>query len=178
MSAQRMKGGTGFTHEAPNDGETVEWYTPPFIFEKLGLEFDLDPCSPGAGVVPWIPARRHISLPDDGLTAMWDGRVWLNPPYGRETAMWLDRLGMHGHGIALVFARTDTRWFHRAAAMATVVGFLTSRVAFVAADGRPPRKPAAGSMFLAYGRDCAKAVYNSGLCTTMALAAPREETEK
>jgi len=39
--------------------QTVEWYTPPSIFEALGLSFDLDPCSPGKEVVPWIPARTH-----------------------------------------------------------------------------------------------------------------------
>lgn len=25
---------------------TVEWYTPPYILEALGNDFDLDPCAP------------------------------------------------------------------------------------------------------------------------------------
>ncbi len=25
---------------------TVEWYTPPYIIEALGNDFDLDPCAP------------------------------------------------------------------------------------------------------------------------------------
>jgi hypothetical protein len=25
---------------------TVEWYTPPYIIETLGNDFDLDPCAP------------------------------------------------------------------------------------------------------------------------------------
>ena len=42
-------------HE-PSVGATCEWFTPPEIFEALGLEFDLDPCSPGPG--HWVPARK------------------------------------------------------------------------------------------------------------------------
>lgn len=36
-------------------GESDDWYTPPSIFEALGLTFDLDPCSPGEG--HWVPTR-------------------------------------------------------------------------------------------------------------------------
>lgn len=32
-------------HETPV-GATVEWYTPPALFDTLGLTFDLDPASP------------------------------------------------------------------------------------------------------------------------------------
>jgi hypothetical protein len=31
-------------------GSSVEWYTPPEIFEALGLTFDLDPCAPPGGL--------------------------------------------------------------------------------------------------------------------------------
>ena len=34
---------------------------PPEIFDALGLTFDLDPCSPGAG--HWVPAR-NICAPE------------------------------------------------------------------------------------------------------------------
>jgi hypothetical protein len=56
---------------------SIEWFTPPHIFAKLLLTFDLDPCAP-AGGVPWIPARRHFSIEDDGLAQEWHGRVWLS----------------------------------------------------------------------------------------------------
>lgn len=46
---------------------TVEWYTPRYIFDALGLYFDLDPCAPKGGV-PWIPAFRSYSIEDDGLS--------------------------------------------------------------------------------------------------------------
>lgn len=85
-----------------------EWLTPPHILVELG-EFDLDPCSPINR--PWDTAKHHYTAMDNGLAHPWDGRVWVNPPYGLETAKWLDRLAQHGNGIALIFARTETRMF-------------------------------------------------------------------
>lgn len=73
-----------------------EWLTPPKIIKALG-EFDLDPCSPIKR--PWDTARKHYSLKDgDGLILPWRGRVWCNPPYGKYTFDWLERLSRHQGG--------------------------------------------------------------------------------
>jgi hypothetical protein len=68
------------------------WLTPPFILDALG-PFDLDPCA--AVAQPWATAKRMLTVEDDGLAHEWDGRVWLNPPYGLVAARWLDRLARH-----------------------------------------------------------------------------------
>ena len=81
-----------------------EWLTPPGIIKSLG-EFDLDPCSPEEYKRPWSTAKNHMTLSDDGLSKEWFGRVWCNPPYGRETFKWLNKLYHHGNGLALIFAR-------------------------------------------------------------------------
>jgi len=147
---------------------SVEWYTPRRIFDALGLEFDLDPCSPGRAVVPWIPARRHIVLPENGLAAPWTGRVWLNPPYGRDTRSWLERLAGHGNGVALVFARLETKWFQEVASTADVVCFVRGRISFEKSDNCPGH-PDHGSVLLAWGADNVEAVRRSGLgvCCTV-----------
>jgi hypothetical protein len=63
-----------------------EWYTPEPIFRALGCRFDLDVCSPGKDVTPWIPADRVFTADDDGLNRDWgDAFVWCNAPHGRET---------------------------------------------------------------------------------------------
>lgn len=158
----------GFTHEPPTGG-SPEWYTPPSIFTALGLDFDLDPCSPALPAVPWIPATRRISLPDDGMRAEWNGRVWLNPPYGRETARWVNRLREHGDGIALVFTRLDTPWAQSALAAADAVCFVRGRVEFVPGPGANVRstdgrsRSGAPSMLIAFGDDCASALQSAGL---------------
>ncbi len=46
----------GFTHESTYN-ESKEWYTPRYIFEDIGIEFDMDVASPGKDIVPWIPAK-------------------------------------------------------------------------------------------------------------------------
>jgi hypothetical protein len=86
-----------------------EWLTPKYITDTLG-PFDLDPCSPGDRR-PWDTATYHLDESDNGLAAPWFGKVWCNPPYGRETFKWLSKLADHGNGIALVFARTETAGF-------------------------------------------------------------------
>ena len=102
-----MKTGIG-SHTRALQGRTDCWLTPPEIIKALG-PFDLDPCAaPGQ---PWPTAKHHYALPQDGLQLPWFGRVWLNPPYGQQTGLWLERLNQHGNGIALVFARTETAMF-------------------------------------------------------------------
>lgn len=152
----------GFTHESTYN-ESKEWYTPRYIFDALGLEFDLDPASPGKNIVPWIPSDRHLTVLDDGLVHKWDGKVWLNPPYGTDTPKWLKRLCEHRNGMALVFSRTDTEWFHKYATQADAICFLRGRIRFIKASGESGGTPGAGSMLLAWGDDCAGAVLGCGL---------------
>lgn len=162
-------------HHQPVEGRTNEWYTPPHIFEALGIDFDLDPCAPPGGV-EWVPASRSYSEKDDGLTQPWEGRVWLNPPYGPHTGHWMRRLAAHGHGIGLVFARTDTSWFHSVVPAADVVCFVAGRLNFVSpeprvAANRTNSNAGAPSMLVAYGQDCAEAVAQADLGLTFAVRA-------
>lgn len=92
-----------------NTEDKDEWLTPPDTIKALG-EFDLDPCAPI--VRPWPMAKNHYTIEDNGLMQKWEGRIWCNPPYGDETFLWLNRLAGHGNGVALIFARTETKGFH------------------------------------------------------------------
>lgn len=148
---------TGFSHESQAN-ISVDWYTPSWIFEKLGVEFDLDPCQPDEKI-PWIPAKNRYTLVDDGLTSPWFGNVWLNPPYGKQTPLWLAKMHVHRNGIALVFARTDCKWFHDYVANADAILFIRSRIKFV--DGKNKTSgggPGSGSMLVAWGFDNVQAL--------------------
>jgi hypothetical protein len=157
----------GFVHEA-TVGESVEWYTPPGVFEALGLAFDLDPASP-AGGLPWVPARKIYTAADDGLTQPWKGRVWLNPPYGPGIGRWLERLAEHGNGIALVFNRSDTKWWQRVIPYASATCFIRGRLRFVGPDGQYAGSSPAPSLLVAFGLTCAIALNESGLGMTVVI---------
>ncbi len=123
------------SHESPV-GATVEWYTPPEFFQRLGdVHFDLDPASPLSGPVPWVPAERFYSPTDDGLTQPWEGSVWLNPPYGPLGVEFIRKMVAHGDGLLLIPARTETRIFQYAAARASGVCFLRDRLHYIREDG-------------------------------------------
>jgi len=94
-----------------------EHYTPMHIIEGVDRVLhgiDLDPC---ADPSRRVPARRHFTKEDDGLTLPWRGTVFMNPPYGVNTRGWVNKLvtsvqqGWTTEAIALVAARTDTMFF-------------------------------------------------------------------
>lgn len=141
---------SGFTHES-HLSKTVDWYTPPWIFDKLGLIFDLDPCQPVSGVF-WIPALKRYTEIEDGLSQPWEGRVWLNPPYGKYNYKWLEKMNSHRNGVAIVFSRTDCAWFHDFVTKADAILFLKGRVRFVDGLGSTKGSGAgSGSMLVAWG---------------------------
>lgn len=139
------------------------WLTPPDIVQALG-PFDLDPCA-APEPRPWTTASRHIALPEDGLSAEWSGRVWLNPPYSSEAVKWLRKLAMHGCGTALVFARTETGWFVETIwREATAILFLEGRLYFHRQCGtRAEANAGAPSCLVAYGQRDARILGMAGL---------------
>ncbi|WP_225784687.1 phage N-6-adenine-methyltransferase [Xenophilus sp. Marseille-Q4582] len=139
-----------------------EWLTPPEIVRALG-PFDTDPCSPV--VRPWPTAGVHFTREDDGLAQAWRGRVWLNPPFGREASKWLARLADHGNGVALIPARTETAMFRDYVwARADAVLFMLGRPHFHFVDGaRAAANSGAPICLVAYGHDNVRALHSSGL---------------
>jgi hypothetical protein len=138
------------------------WLTPPEWISALG-PFDLDPCCPP--VMPWPTATRMLTEADDGLTAKWEGRVWLNPPFGQEAAKWLTRMADHGCGIALVPARTETKMFmENVWWSAMAVCFVDGRPHFHYPDGkRAPFNSGAPIALVAYGPSSARRLLNAKL---------------
>lgn len=155
-----MKGIGG--HQRAYEGRTDEWLTPPVIIQALGA-FDLDPCSPINR--PWPTAGRHLTVEDNGLMCRWEGRVWLNPPYGPETGTWLGRLADHGDGITLIFARTETEMFFRWGwERGDAMLFLRGRLHFHYVDGSRAKANAGGpSVLIAYGERNVRALEDCGL---------------
>lgn len=108
-------------HQQANaSSDNPEHYTPLEIIDAvvacLGT-IDLDPCS-NSGTTPNVPARRHYTVDDDGLSKPWNANtLFMNPPYGDEIDAWVTKLceehtaGHVSEAIALLPARPDTQWF-------------------------------------------------------------------
>lgn len=98
------------------------WLTPPSTISTLRNifgDFDLDPCAE-TGVLQNIRSKAHLcyTASDDGLTKPWFGTVFVNPPYSRDVGKWVKKCldeveNNNAHTvIALLAARTDTKWWH------------------------------------------------------------------
>lgn len=152
------------TFETGGDGGTAtthDWLTPPELLQALG-PFDMDPCA--SQFQPWRTATHQFTIEVDGLARPWAGRVWCNPPYGPHAERFLKRLAEHGNGIAMIFARTETRAFqewcwNRADAML----FMAGRVKFRLPGGGTSGPAGAPSVLVAYGKDNAEALRKSGI---------------
>lgn len=111
-----------------------EWATPRPLFKaieaKLG-PFTLDVCATPANA----KCKRFFTQAQDGLSQPWEGRCWMNPPYGRAIGLWMKKArdeAARFRGpvvVCLVPARTDSAWWHNYAAWGQVY-FLRGRVRF------------------------------------------------
>lgn len=138
------------------------WLTPLWIIEALG-PFDLDPAG-----APDHPTATEVWTPEaigDGLSLPWAGRVWLNPPYGREARAWVERLMVHGHGTCLIPVATGTKlWQEVVLPNASGVLFWKRRVTFLRRDGlNDGMASPQASALVAFGTADAAALRDSGL---------------
>lgn len=124
--------------------DSEEWYTPESIIERTIALFgsiDLDPCSNGREN-PNVPATRHFTKSDNGLSLDWFGNVYMNPPYGREIDEWVKKaVGEYESSqatavVALVPSRTDTVWFRALRQYARC--FISGRLKFSGHDNSAP----------------------------------------
>lgn len=152
------KKSTKFTATDPHThaGKTNTWLTPLVLVRQLG-DFDLDPCAyPGHKT-----AAKLICLPECGLAAKWNGRVWLNPPYGKEQQVWLEKLSVHQNGIALIFARLETKWIQPFLNGGFFI--IQGRISFLNKDFVAQTNAGAPSMLIPFGRNNIGSILSSSI---------------
>lgn len=141
--------------------ETNEWFTPPKYVEmarELMGGIDLDPASnPYAN--ERVQATTFYDIQTNGLDKEWHGRVWLNPPYGRDEGgsnqeAWSRRLieqfeaGITKEAVLLVNANTEAKWFQPL--YNYPICFTNHRIRFYNTEGTSSQ-PTQGNAFIYFG---------------------------
>ena len=142
-----------------------EWYTPKYIFDDLGLQFDLDVCSPGADKA-YTPAKHHVVLPENGLEINWHGLIWCNPPYGKKNQAWYEKFKAHKNGLMfLTIAQMPTKKF--TSLIEDIDGLLIyhKRVHLIDGTTGKRRQSPGGSLLVAMGNRSIEAIKKSTLGT-------------
>ncbi|WP_426292025.1 DNA N-6-adenine-methyltransferase [Dyadobacter endophyticus] len=144
-----------------NTNENDEWYTPSYIFDALGCEFDLDVAAPENRDFVSVPASKFIT--QNSLNVQWNGFVWMNPPFsGRNCKeQWLEKIYLHGNGIALTPDRTSAPWWPAAAKKSDALLLITGKVKFIRPNGSIAGSPGNGTTLFAYGEKAVKALINA-----------------
>jgi phage N-6-adenine-methyltransferase len=67
----------------------MECSTDQGVFDQLDAEFhfNLDPCATKENA----KCKKFYTKEDNGLEKNWEGRVFMNPPYGREIGGWMKK---------------------------------------------------------------------------------------
>jgi len=110
-----------------------DWETPPDLFEYFNslYDFELDVCA----------NEHNAKLPSyfdqNSLQLVWGTRNWMNPPYGREISKWVEKASREHITVALLPARTDTRWFQDYVLGQTIY-WIRGRLKFVGAENSAP----------------------------------------
>ena len=111
-----------------------DWATPQDFYNQLDAEFGftLDPCASQASA----KCSSFYTADDDGLSKDWEGQtVFMNPPYGRKIGNWIQKAYEEGEKsntrvVALIPARTDTKYWHNYCMKATEIRFVKGRLKF------------------------------------------------
>ena len=134
-----------------------ELYTPAWIFDLLGLQFDLDVASSGSNQIV-VPARNRFTLFDDALSQTWHGNVWMNPPFSKP-APWVEKWLAHGNGIALLPLSGNSRWWRSLWESDAAVSMIKPNTGFTNPEGKE-QKIMYGISLWALGDHNKKALFN------------------
>jgi phage N-6-adenine-methyltransferase len=111
----------------------MTWETPQWLFNKLDKEFNftLDVCA-----LPETAKCKNYYTPQiDGLKQDWEDNIcWMNPPYGREVGVWIEKAyneSLKGATVVcLIPSRTDTKYWHDYCMKASEIRFIKGRLKF------------------------------------------------
>ena len=144
-----------WTEEKLFSSQKHDWRTSPHVFEYFNqrFKFQLDAAATEENAL----CERFITPKEDALSIPWDAQtIWVNPPYGRGIKYWMKKAydeARAGKSVGvLVFARTDTAWWHDYAMKAAAIFLIRGRLKFIGDDGKPGNSATAPSCFIVFSK--------------------------
>lgn len=113
----------------------MTWETPQWLFDKLNKEFHFtfDVCASAENT----KCNKYWNVEQDALKRNWSVNketYWMNPPYGREIGVWLEKAykeNLKGATVVcLIPSRTDTKYWHDYCMKASEIRFIKGRLKF------------------------------------------------
>jgi|TARA_R100000084_G_C4650131_1_gene149155 site-specific DNA-methyltransferase (adenine-specific) len=130
------------------------WRTPQWLFdllnERYSFELDAAACADSTLCKEYFDrdALEYVTWPRH--------RIWLNPPYGRNVGKWVAKAREEAERgkivVVLIFARTDTAWWHDHAMKATDIYFIRGRVKFKKGQEEVGPAPAPSAVLVFNGK--------------------------
>jgi len=119
--------------------ESTEHYTPQYILDAvIACMGAIDLCS-NSREIPNVAAARHYTDQENGLMQSWEGRVFLNPPFGYDVERWFSKLylewsaGRTTEAVVLWKSATETAAWKTLTALSCRVCFPSARIRFTPA---------------------------------------------
>jgi hypothetical protein len=120
---------------------TGEHYTPNYILQAAyrvlgGVDLD-----PSADPLKRVEAKNHYTKADNGLNKPWEGRIFLNPPYGYGVNDWFSKLlyehssGNVTDAIVIWKSATETKAWTILTTISEMVCYPDHRVSFEGPPG-------------------------------------------
>jgi phage N-6-adenine-methyltransferase len=131
------------THNPYTGEETfTSWQTPQGLFDYLDgiYHFQIDAAADATSAKKAFWYGPDSAYCEDALAVhKWYTPAWCNPPYGKGIEKWLEKFveqsSQHSvTTVALLPARTESRWWAKGIVPYASVIFLTGRVPFVGPD--------------------------------------------
>lgn len=115
--------------------QTDDWATPKDLWDGLNAnyQFELDAAASMSNHLcdQWFGLDHPDTYRRDGLSGKWQGRTWVNPPYGRVIYDWVKKAASHDDLVVMLLpSRTDTKWFHDFVMPNADIQFLKGRLKF------------------------------------------------
>lgn len=130
---------------------------PQELFDKLHkkYEFTLD----AAATDENAKVLNYYTIEDDALKQKWKGRVFVNPPYGREIKHWVKKAYEESREpynecvVMVIPSRTDTIYWHEYIfGKAKEIDFLRGRLKFEV-NGKPSKPAPFPSAIITYSKE-------------------------